>query len=149
MQLGKKFLAAIFSIIIYSNSAPVSNIQNPPCRPLDLLLFFRYKLMTSLKNHLSSIQGDSAPYWFQAWLRKFPLSAIANPFERRCKQRQIMFLGYQICPRRACRDKKGKSVRYETKNKAPKQFCFEWRRSLLRIVSLASWLKRNKMFILK
>ena len=32
------------------------------------------------------------------WLRKFPLSAVANRFELRCQSKQHLLLYYKICP---------------------------------------------------
>ena len=34
---------------------------------------------------------------FNYWLREFPLSAVANLFEFRCQQKQLMQLSYKIC----------------------------------------------------
>ena len=46
-------------------SASESNKQDPRDRTSDLPSCFRYKHITSLKNHLSLAQGESLPHWFQ------------------------------------------------------------------------------------
>ena len=93
------------------SSAPESDKQNPLDRPLDLPLFFRYKHITSLKNHSSPAPRKVLPYWFQGdfaamtflnyWLREFLLSAFANRFELRCEpiivlQNLLLLGGHQF-----------------------------------------------------
>ena len=43
----------------------LSNKQNLRDRILDLQFFFRYKHITSLKDHVSLAQGESLAYWFR------------------------------------------------------------------------------------
>ena len=84
------------------------NEQNLRDRTLDSPFFFRYKHITSPKNHHSLTQGESLPYWFRGnccgrvnlidWLREFPLSAVANNFEWRCQLEQLLLLYFKICP---------------------------------------------------
>ena len=47
------------------SSAPESMKQNPRDRFLVLSVFFRYKHITSLKNHPTPAPSESLHYWFQ------------------------------------------------------------------------------------
>ena len=44
--------------------ASESNKQNLRGRNLGFPIFFRYKHITSVKNHILLAQGESLPYWF-------------------------------------------------------------------------------------
>ena len=69
---------------------------------LDLLFFFRYKHITSLKSHLPLAKKESLPYWFRGnfagWfvliyqLTEFPLSVVTNRFEMRYQLKQLLLL---------------------------------------------------------
>ena len=64
-QRALQFLHIYCSDIRSHSSAPESNKQNPRDRTLDLLIFFHYKHIPSLKNHPSPGPNESLPYVFQ------------------------------------------------------------------------------------
>ena len=107
-QRALQFLHIYCSDVRSHSSSPESNRQNPRDRTLDLLIFFRYKNVPSLKNLPSPAPNESLPYWFQGnfassfvlnfCLREFLLSAFTNRFELRCEPKRLMLLYYKICP---------------------------------------------------
>ena len=107
-QRALQFLHIYCSDVRSHSSAPESNKQNPRGRTLDLLFFFCYRHIPSLKNLPSPAPNESLPYWFQGnfaaslvlkfRLREFLLSAFANRFELRCEPKRLMLLYYKICP---------------------------------------------------
>ena len=107
-QRALQFVHIYCSDVRSHSSAPEPNKQNPRDRTLDLLIFFRYKHIPSLKNLPSPAPNESLPSWFQGnfaasfvlnfCLREFLLSEDANRFELRCEIKQLMLLYYKICP---------------------------------------------------
>ena len=89
-------------------SASESDKQKPGERTLDLPIFFCYKYINSLKNHLSIAQGESLPHCFGAILAAvfgcvcFDLQVESIPFasnsriwgiccaDKNCKKRLLM-----------------------------------------------------------
>ena len=85
------------------------NKQNLRDGTLDLALFFCYKQINSLKNHLPIAHGGSLLYsFFEATfaavfvltcqLRVFPFYPVTNRSELRCKSKELLLLYCKISP---------------------------------------------------
>ena len=89
-------------------SASESRKQNPPDKATDLPFLFHLKHITPLKKAPSPTQRDSLSYRIQTTFcgcvcfelldEGISLPAIANHFEMRCEQMQMMLLHYKIWP---------------------------------------------------
>ena len=102
-----------FKLYIHENynticSASESINKTQRDKALNLPFFFRYKHITSPKNHLTPAQSESLPYRFRGnfavvfvliyRLREFPLSPVTNRFELMYQSKQLLQLFYKICP---------------------------------------------------
>ena len=86
----------------------LSNKQSLPDRDLDLPIFFHYKHITSLKNHISCAQGQSLSYWsrgnfcdcvcFDLPGERISLVCSPNHFELICQLKKLLLMCYKICP---------------------------------------------------
>ena len=103
IQKPSRSIITLGSLVLKSNNlhtAPPSNKQNP--------FFFRYKDIISLKTTFRLHKARLCPIGFGAafaavfaliyWLREFPLTAVANRIELRCKSKELFLSYYKICP---------------------------------------------------